>query len=73
MPQLPNLGDIPQAQFDRIVNAFPGETATEKSQAYRDWLLNRLIDRVAENEMRKAQFYIYSQLPPRPIDPEFPE
>jgi uncharacterized protein (DUF1499 family) len=53
MPLLPNLGDIPQAQFDRIVAVFPGSTATEKADNYRAWLTNRLIDFVEAQEIAK--------------------
>lgn len=71
MPLLPNLGDIPQAQFDRIVEAFPGATQAEKSQAYKDWLTNRVVDRVEEYQQLVAQKNIKSQLPARPADPPF--
>lgn len=50
MPVLPNLGDIPQAQFDRIVAAFPGTTGAEKTSAYQAWLTNNLIEFVEKKE-----------------------
>lgn len=55
MPLLPNLGDIPQEQFDRIVAAFPGATGAEKAAAYRRWLTNRLIERVRQSEMARIE------------------
>jgi hypothetical protein len=69
MPLLPNLGDIPQAQFDKIVAAFPGTTAAEKTQSYKDWLTNRLLDQVEAAEMQKARIAIAATLPTRPPDP----
>lgn len=49
MPNLPAL-DVPQAQYDRLVAAFPGTTPAEKAAAYRAWLTNRLIDYVLARE-----------------------
>jgi hypothetical protein len=69
MPILPNLGDIPQAQFDRIVAAFPGTTAQEKTDAYKDWLLNRLLDIVESVEANRARLAIKASLPARRPDP----
>lgn len=51
MPTLPAI-NVPQAQYDRIVAAFPGTTAAEKTTAYQDWLINNLIDRVEQVEAR---------------------
>lgn len=72
MPLLPNLGDIPQAQFDQIVAAFPGATQAEKAQAYRDWLTNRIIDRVQEVKSVQANQAILASLPARPPEPGYP-
>jgi bifunctional pyridoxal-dependent enzyme with beta-cystathionase and maltose regulon repressor activities len=69
VPLLPNLGDIPQAQYDLIVQAFPGATAAEKQQNYLNWLTCRILDRVEEFQQLKAQKAIHSQLPARPTDP----
>jgi hypothetical protein len=69
MPLLPNLGDIPQAQFDRIVAAFPGATNAEKTQAYKDWLTNRLIDRVSVVEQTRLSHQVESSLPARRPEP----
>lgn len=52
MPDLPTL-TVSQAHFDRLVAAFPGNTLAEKAQSYRDWLTNRLIERVQIVESRK--------------------
>jgi len=69
MPILPNLGDLPQAQFDKIVASFPGATLAEKSDAYKAWLTNRILDRVEEREQWLAQQAIKASLPVRPADP----
>lgn len=71
MPVLPNLGDIPQAQFDRIVAAFPGTTSAEKTQSYQDWLTNRILDQVTTVEMNRAAAAISSSLPARRPEPKF--
>lgn len=72
MPELPSLGNLPQGQFDLIVETFPGPSLAEKSQQYKDWCTNRLIERVQEFQMLKAQKAINSSLPaPRP-EPDFP-
>ena len=51
MPDLPPL-TLNQAHFDRVVNAFPGSTAAQKTQSYRNWLINRLIEFVETQEAR---------------------
>ena len=71
MPLLPNLGDIPQAQFDRIVAAFPGTTAAEKTASYQAWLTNRIIEQVEAVEADKARRAIRASLPPRVPEPVF--
>lgn len=71
MPILPNLGDIPQDQFDRIVNAFPGATTAEKTNAYKAWLTNSLIDVVTSVEGYRARKAIESSLPARVPEPNF--
>lgn len=83
MPVLPNLPDIPQVQFDRIVASFPGTTNAEKVQAYQDWLTNRLLDRVevaettiitraTEAQKSAAIENIRSTLPARRPEPVYP-
>lgn len=69
MPDLPTLTGLPQAQFDRIVAAFPGATNAEKVQAYKDWLTNRIIDRVGNVEAAKAYAALESSLPARKPEP----
>lgn len=69
MPELPSLGNLPQVQFDKIVASFPGATLAEKAQAYKDWSVNRLIDRVEQVEFYRAQAAIQSSLPARPPEP----
>lgn len=71
MPLLPNLPDIPQAQFDRIVAAFPGATAAEKSQSYQNWLTNRILEIVESVEGHRAMMAIRSSLPARQTEPNF--
>lgn len=72
MPELPSLGNLPQGQFDLIVETFPGPSLAEKAQQYKDWHTNRLIERVQSFQMLKAQKAINSSLPaPRP-EPDFP-
>lgn len=71
MPELPSLGNLPQAQFDKIVASFAGN-AFEKEQAFKDWYINRLLDRVEEWEQRKAQFATHATLPARRPEPGFP-
>ena len=76
MPDLPTI-TVSQAHFDRLVAAFPGATLAEKSRAYKDWLTNRLIDKVLESEAAnveialqqervRRQAEIVASLPPRP-------
>ena len=72
MPQLPSLGDLPQGQYDLIVETFPGPSAAEKQQQFKDWYTNRLLDRVEEWQQRKAQANIRSSLPARKNEPGFP-
>jgi len=72
MPELPSLGNLPQGQYDLIVETFPGPTLAEKAQQYKDWHTNRLLDRVEEWQQRKAQFNIHASLPPRKNEPAFP-
>lgn len=69
MPQLPSLGDIPQDQFDRIVSSFPGVTAAEKTEAYKNWAINLLIDHVESVEGHRAILLIRSSLPARRPEP----
>lgn len=45
MPDLPTL-TVSQEHFDRLVAVFPGTTSAQKVQAYREWLINRLVERV---------------------------
>lgn len=54
MPNLPTI-TLSQAHYDRVVAAFPGATAADKTAAYRAWTTNRLIERVQAVEMRKVQ------------------
>jgi hypothetical protein len=54
MPTLPGL-DVTQAQYDRIVAAFPGATLAEKAANYKAWLSNNLIDEVERAEARKIE------------------
>jgi hypothetical protein len=55
MPSLPNLPDITDiAKWNRILAAFPGETASEKSDAYKAWLKASLIDYVMRKEQDAA-------------------
>lgn len=54
MPDLPTV-TLSQAHFDRVVAVFPGTTLAEKADAYKAWLINHLIDRVATVEARKIQ------------------
>lgn len=83
MPLLPNLGDIPEAQFNRIVAAFPGATMADKAAAYRRWLTNRLIERVEQAEFRRIDRATMARrdaireewattLPPSQEEPELP-
>ena len=69
MPELPSLGNIPQAQFDRIVASFPGTTNAEKAQAYIDFSINNLIDRAERVEMSRSRRAIVASLPARRPDP----
>jgi hypothetical protein len=86
MPDLPTL-TLSQNHFDRVVAAFPGDTLGEKAQAYRAWLVNKLIDYVKNTETqnldrqiaseaaaRRAALYqqIENSLPPRPAFPPEP-
>lgn len=86
MPNLPTL-TVSQAHFDRIVAAFPGDTATEKTAAYQAWLTNHLIDRVEQVEAKRLEEIsnadkvtklevLRSSLPPRvqfpPVKPVAP-
>ena len=79
MPTLPGL-TVTQAQYDRIVAAFPGSTLAKKAVAYNEWLTNALIDyvRAAEiaavnnemNTLRAARLAaVEASLPPRPNTP----
>jgi hypothetical protein len=54
MPALPTISP-PQAQFDRIVAAFPGVDNATKIENYKAWLTNHLIDFVEMQESRKLQ------------------
>lgn len=71
MPDLPAM-TLPQDQFDRVVASFPGTTTAEKSAAYKDWLTNRLIDRVETVEMNHAVNAITASLPARRPEPPIP-
>lgn len=71
MPDLPTITGVPQAQFDRIVSAFPGDTAAEKAQSYKNWLINRVLDQVERVEMYRAQSAIRTSLPQRQPEPIF--
>ena len=70
MPDLPTISPT-QAQFDRIVAAFPGATNAEKVAAYKSWLTNRLIDHVLHVESQKASDAAISSLPTRQSEPDF--
>ena len=72
MPELPSIGNLPQGQYDLIVETFPGPTNAEKIQQYKDWAINNLLDRVEEWQMRKAQQSIHVSLPARRPEPDFP-
>lgn len=50
MPTLPTL-TVTQAQYDRIVAAFPGDTLAKKGAAYNAWLTGELIDFVRAAEV----------------------
>ena len=52
MPNLPTI-TLPQNHYDRVVNAFPGDTLAKKAAAYNAWTINNLIDFVGAAEMRK--------------------
>ena len=52
MPDLPTL-TVSQANFDRLVAAFPGATLAEKAVAYKAWLTNGLIDFAQAVEARR--------------------
>jgi hypothetical protein len=65
VPTLPNLGDIPQAQFDRIVAAFPGTTAAEKTASYQAWLTNSLIGYVEQVEGAVVQTEVHALMESR--------
>jgi hypothetical protein len=67
-----------------VVAAFPGATLAEKANAYKDWLTNRLIERVqmvesrrideAANAQKVIQLAALAQsLPPMAVEPEIPE
>lgn len=71
MPDLPTL-TVTQAQMDKITSTFPGATLAEKSQAYKDWLTNRLVDRVYLQERRKAEDAAQASLPQRVPEPPIP-
>jgi len=68
MPDLPTL-TLPQDQFDRVVAAFPGATNADKAAAYKDWLTNRVIERVGFVEAQKATQAVWATLPPRRPEP----
>jgi len=68
MPDLPTL-TLPQDQFDRVVAAFPGATTADKAAAYKDWLTNRLIERVGNVEAQRAVEAIMASLPARRPEP----
>lgn len=83
MPDLPVLS-LTQEHFDRVVAAFPGTTAEEKVDAYRQWLVNRLIERVQAVEIarlddqfrtarQQAMIDIIDSLPPRVEEPVLPQ
>jgi len=82
MPDLPTL-TLSQAHFDKIVKTFPGATNAEKSTNYTNWLTNRLIERVRQQELSKvyrdhqtaqrtAEDAIIAALPPLRPEPEIP-
>jgi len=71
MPDLPGLTGLTQAQFDRVVAAFPGATAAEKTASYKAWLTNRVINQVVEVETQRAVAGIKASLPPMQPEPEF--
>lgn len=50
MPNLPALPPVTQAQLDRLVAVFPGDTLAEKADAYKAWSINNLIDLVERVE-----------------------
>lgn len=79
MPDLPTL-TLSQEHFDRVVSAFPGDTAGEKVASYRAWLSGMLIDFVRASETEKIEAAhrvqinaeiaaVVNSLPPRPIYP----
>lgn len=82
MPDLP-AKTLTQAHFDKIVKTFPGATLAEKSAAYDNWLTNRLIERVRQQELAKvqrdnqvllsqAEANIIAALPPLRPEPDIP-
>jgi hypothetical protein len=68
MPDLPTL-TLPQDQFDRVVAAFPGATNAEKVANYKNWLTNRVIERVGNVEASKAVQAVKASLPPLAPEP----
>lgn len=75
MPDLPAIS-LSQAHYDRVVAAFPGDTAAKKVAAYRAWTVNNLINFVETVEVQAArdaaavqvtqkQAEILASLPPR--------
>jgi hypothetical protein len=82
MPDLPTL-TVSQAHFDRLVQAFPGETMLDKADAYKAWLINRLIERVetvesikidmaAQQAKSEALATMHESLPDRVPEPAMP-
>lgn len=81
MPDLPGK-KLSQAHFDRVVAAFPGNTAAQKAEAYDVWLTNRLVERVQMVEARRiraemdvattaALELVTNSLPPLQPEPDF--
>ena len=70
MPNLPAVSVPTQAQYDAIVNIFPGATTAEKAANYQIWSLNNLIQLVGSVKAEQALRQIQASLPA--LTPEVP-
>jgi hypothetical protein len=82
MPDLPTI-TVSQEHFDRLVEVFPGATLAAKADAYKRWLINRLIERVQAVESQRitheaqlaaaqAMEDLVASLPPKAEEPPLP-
>lgn len=51
MPALPAI-QLTQVQYDQVLNAFPGKTLAERSQAYQAWVVENIVAYAEAKEIR---------------------